>query len=101
MKQVSIIKIGLAILFVICLTDMPYGYFQLVRFIGVIGFLYLAFNEHQRKNWKMFYIISAILINPIFKISLGRGLWNIIDVAWSVILIGTIVLQKDKKQQPK
>jgi len=101
-KQETIVKVVLSILFVICLADMPYGYFQFVRFLGMIGFAFLAFNqiENENKGWMIFYIISAILINPIFKISLGRELWNIIDIIWSVILIGSILLTKNKEKSP-
>ena len=87
-------------MFVICLADMPYGYFQFVRFLGMLGFAFLAFNEYEKesKGWMMFYIISAILINPIFKISLGRELWNIIDIVWGIILIGTIIFDGNKRK---
>ena len=44
----KIIKIGLAILFFLCLADMPYGYYQLVRFAGLIGFAILAYQSNQR-----------------------------------------------------
>ena len=36
------IKIILAILFFICLADMPYGYYQIVRFAGMLGFVFLS-----------------------------------------------------------
>ncbi len=87
------IKIILSILFLICLFDMPYGYYQLVRFLGMIGFAYLGYTELKtnRNNWTIFYIVSAILINPIFKISLGRELWNIVDVIWAVILFYSLI----------
>ena len=76
------IKIVLALLLLGCLADMPYGYFQFVRFLGLIGFGLLAFQEKEKGNDGFFllWVVSAILINPIFKISLGRGLWNIVDV---------------------
>ena len=98
MKDTTIIKIGLTVLFLICLADMPYGYFQFVRFVGMIGFAYLAYNEYELKNnnWTIFYVASSILINPIFKISLGREIWNIIDVVWVLVLIGTL-FNKNKK----
>ena len=100
-NQISITKIVLAVLFVICLTDMPYGYFQFVRFLGMIGFSFLAFNEYERENkgWAIFYIVSAILINPIFKISLGRELWNIIDIIWAIILVVTVFYKRDKVEK--
>jgi hypothetical protein len=98
-NQISITKIVLAFLFIFCLADMPYGYFQFVRFLGMIGFAFLAFNEFEKekKGWAIFYIVSAILINPIFKISLGRELWNII----AIILVVTIFYDRDKLKKIK
>jgi hypothetical protein len=86
-----VIKVGLAMLLLGCLADMSYGYYQLVRFIGMISFGVLAFQERNRGSdgFFIFWLGSAILINPIFKISLGRELWNIVDVIWAVILLIT------------
>ncbi len=44
------IKIVLAILFFICLADMPYGYYQFVRFTGLIGFAVLAYQANQQER---------------------------------------------------
>lgn len=44
------IKIVLTILFLLCLLDMPYGYFQIVRFVGLIGFGILAFQSNENKQ---------------------------------------------------
>ena len=95
----KIIKIVLALLLLGCLADMPYGYFQFVRFLGLIGFGWLAFQEKEKSNDGFFalWTISAILINPIFKISLGRNLWNILDVVWAIILVVTMFLESPKK----
>ena len=94
------IKIGLAVLFLGCLAEMPYGYYQLVRFLGMIGFGILAFNENEKGNNGLFifWLLSAILINPIFKISLGRELWNTIDVIWAVILMGSLFFRNADQQ---
>jgi len=97
-KTDQIIKVPLIILFLLCLADMPYGYFQLVRFLGMFGFGVLAFNAYNRKD-NLFFIIwiaSAILINPIIKISLGRTLWNAIDVVWAIILSISIWTEKSR-----
>lgn len=92
----NILKISLAVLMILCLIDMPYGYYQFVRFIGLIVFGILAFNEYQKDHYFMmcFYGASAILINPIFKITLGRTLWNILDIFWAIILLGSIFVFK-------
>ena len=95
MNKTIVIKIILIILFLICLLDMPYGYYQFVRFTGMIGFGLLAFeNYHNNQTWFVIWISSALLINPFFKIALGRDMWNIIDVIWAVLLIVSMILNK-------
>jgi hypothetical protein len=91
----NIIKFFLAILLFICLLDMPYGYFQLVRYASLIGFLMLAFNSYHSGNGRMavVYVCLAILFQPFFKIALGRALWNIVDVfvgVWLLISLDNI-----------
>jgi hypothetical protein len=85
----NIIKIVLAVLFFLCLADMPYGYYQFVRFIALIGFAILAYQsaEEKKQTETIIYIALAILFQPLFKIALGRQLWNIIDVLVGVSLL--------------
>ncbi len=85
----KLIKLGLAILFFICLLDMPYGYYQLVRYLALVGFGYLAYESYQKNREKeiILYIALAILFQPIFKIALGRTIWNIVDVIVAIFLI--------------
>ncbi len=84
------IKIILAILMFICLADVPYGYFQFVRFIALIAFGLLAAQASQigRQNEMIISGALALLFQPIFKISLGRELWNMIDV---IVGIGLLI----------
>lgn len=100
----KLIKIVLVILLFSCLADMPYGYYQLVRFIALAGFSVLAYKEYQRKNdtGMFFYIGLAVLFQPLFKISLGRTIWNIVDVmvgVWLIISLfkPNIQLNRDEK----
>ena len=82
------IKIGLSIALLLCLFDMPYGFYQLVRFIALIGFSILAYNSNEDKTAQIVFIICALMFQPLFKISFGRTIWNIIDV---VVAIGLII----------
>ncbi|MCW5932254.1 MAG: hypothetical protein KIS69_11415 [Bacteroidetes bacterium] len=84
------IKIVLAVLLFACLLDMPYGFFQLVRFVALIGFGVLAFqaNKQGRQTEMIVFVALALLFQPFFKISLGRELWNVVDV---IVGIGLIV----------
>jgi len=94
-----IIKIILAILFFLCLLDMPYGYYMLVRVLAMTGFSILAYYMHkeERDLEMIIYICLAILFQPIVKIPLGRVLWNIIDVIVGLGLIISIFLRKSKE----
>ena len=90
------LKITLSILLVLCLLKMPYGYYQFVRFISCIVFAYLAYQENLNKSkLVLVYVALAVLFQPFVKISLGRELWNIVDVIVAVFLIGTIVKKKE------
>ncbi|WP_313599714.1 DUF6804 family protein [Epilithonimonas vandammei] len=93
-----IIKIVLSILFFICLLDMPYGYYQLVRFIALIGFGILAYQANQEQNQTLLviYCALALLFQPFFKIALGRELWNIVDVIVGMGLLISIFKGKSK-----
>ena len=95
----NIIKAILALLFVGCLADWEYGYYQLVRFTGMVGFIVLASFDKENKQMQILWISSAILINPIFKIGLGRTTWNIVDIIWAIILVVSIFIEKKINQE--
>ncbi len=99
----SIIKIGLAIILFLCLINMPFGYYQLVRFAAMAGFAYLAnsANKQSNKNVVFVYIALAILFQPFIKIALGRTLWNILDVIVGIGLLLSLAVRKDIKKQIK
>ena len=95
------IKIILAILFFICLLDMPYGFYLFVRFAGLIGFAILAYQAHEqgRQTEMIIYGGLALLFQPFFKIALGRQMWNVVDVVVGIGLIISIFM-KQKESQP-
>ncbi|MDP4265116.1 MAG: hypothetical protein Q8941_21490 [Bacteroidota bacterium] len=94
----KIIKIILAVLFFVCLFDMPYGYFQLVRFAAMLGFALLAYlsNEQKRSVEVIIYVALALLFQPFIKVALGRTIWNVVDVAVAVGLIGSLFIKRSK-----
>ena len=89
------IKIVLAILFFLCLADMPYGFYQFVRFAGLIGFTILAYqaNQQGRQTEMIIYGGLALLFQPFFKIALGRQIWNIVDVVVGIGLLISIFMK--------
>ena len=94
-----IIKVSLSILFLFCLLNMPYGYYQIVRFAGMVGFVLLAYlsSEKTKNPEVIIYIGLALLFQPFLKIALGRTVWNVVDVVVAVGLIGSLFVKEKTK----
>ena len=73
---------------------MPYSYYELVRFVALVGFAFLSYKHYENGNKSMSFIFAAlaILFQPLFKIALGRTLWNILDVVIGILLIISLFL---------
>ena len=90
MKQVSAV---LSLLLLLCLAPMPYGYYQLVRFVAMVVFGVMAYKYYEEKENVLAITFGALalLFQPFIKVALGRTMWNVVDV---VVAIGLIVLFK-------
>lgn len=110
---IGAVYIILSVLLLLCLAPMPYGYYQLVRFIamtvfGVMAWLFYATRntpglcapEEQKGYIKddsttilskvsmaIVWGALALLFQPFFKIALGRIAWNVVDVIVAGMLI--------------
>ena len=86
-----LLKLILAILLLLCLADMPYGFYQLVRFVAAGAFAYLSYEYLKLKKEGLGFVFAALalLFQPFFKIALGRVVWNIVDV---IVAIGLVIL---------
>ena len=83
LKQILIIAL------VLCLAPMPYGYYILVRYFAMIVFGLMTYQYYQEKkeNLMITFGALAVLFQPFIKISLGRVVWNIVDIAIAVVLL--------------
>ena len=110
---IGAVYIILSVLLLLCLAPMPYGYYQLVRFIamtvfGVLAWLFyttrntpgLCAPEEQKEHIKddsttilskvsmaIVFGALALLFQPFLKITLGRIVWNVVDVIVAGMLI--------------
>ena len=94
-----ILKLIIAVLLLLCLADMPYGYYNLVRFAATAAFVYLSYDYFKAKKDTLGFIFAAlaVLFQPFFKIALGRVIWNVVDVVVAVGLFYLIVAAFRKK----
>ena len=100
MKHVYLV---LAAMMLLCLAPMPYGYFQLVRFVAMVAFGMIAYRYYViNKNIAAWVFgLLALLFQPLFKIALGRTIWNVIDVLVAILLIAIFVYEKRMEQKTR
>ncbi len=83
------IKILIAILLVLGVFNMPYGFYQFLRIavciFGIIQFI-LLFKE--KSNWIALYFVLMVLFNPVWPIYLDKSLWKFIDLAAGGLVLG-------------
>ena len=85
-----ILKLIIAIMLILCLADMPYGFYELVRFAAAGAFIYLSYDYFKNKRDGLGFLFAGF--------ALGRVLWNIIDIVVAVALIFLIVRAFKKEQ---
>jgi hypothetical protein len=94
----NLIKLALAVLLLICLFHMPYGYYQLVRFIAVVGFAILTYYEYERQNIPLVIVFVGLMVlfQPLANIPLGRQAWIFVDVVVAAGLVVMVFVRNNK-----
>jgi predicted membrane protein len=105
MKKIKIIgslKLILSVFLLLCLIHMPFAFYELVRFVAMVGFAVCAYEYYQMKENGLCVTFAALvlLFQPFFKITLGRGMWNVVDVVVAVSLL-MLVYKESKKKDKK
>lgn len=101
--MIKSVKLILSISFFLCLATMPYGYYQLVRFMALIGFGILAYSAYQEKKQTeaVICVCLSILFQPFIKIVLGRDIWNIVDVVVGIGLLISLFARREATKSTK
>ena len=98
-EMITYLSPALAVVLLLCLAPMPYGYYQFVRFVAMVAFGFMAYKYHQAQNkiYAITFGVLALLFQPYVKIVLGREMWNIVDVVVALWLI--VIWIKTMKNQ--
>jgi hypothetical protein len=85
----------LAAMLLLCLAPMPYGYFMLVRFVMMVAFGWMAYRYYLNRKTIAMWVFGtlALLFQPIYKIALGRTVWNVVDVVVALLLIAMFIME--------
>lgn len=93
-------KIVLAALLLLCLLDMPYGFYILIRYVATVVFGYMAYSYYQ-ENKKELAIVAgalAVLFQPFIKFALGRFVWNVVDVVAAIALVVLVLVETKNRK---
>jgi hypothetical protein len=86
------VTIGAAIMLLIGIAEMPYGYYTLLKLVSTGVFLIATWIAYDRKlallPW--IYLLFAIIFNPLVKIHFEKEVWAWIDLAASILLVSTL-----------
>lgn len=95
--NIKLLYLLLSALLLLCLAPMPYGYYQLMRFISMVLFALFAYNYwiKEIKPLAIIYGALALLFQPFVKVALGREMWNVTDVV-ALGLIGIYLYENNK-----
>jgi len=95
-----ILKLIVAIILLLCLADMPYGFYTLVRFVSAFTFAFLSYDYFKSKKDGLGFVFAALalLFQPFFKVALGRTIWNIVDVVVTVGLLYLLISTFKRKR---
>jgi hypothetical protein len=87
------VKFIVAILLIICLFNMPRGYYQFVRISVFIYCIWLAYIEYFKGVYATAIpaLLCAVLFNPIVKFFITKKNWLLIDTALAICLVAWIV----------
>lgn len=100
MNALEIASAVLAVMLLVCLCPMPYGYFTIVRLAMAIlagCWAYKFFNDKQTAAG-VISIGVLILFQPLVKIYLDRDTWNFIDIILAVLLILLVFFQQTQNR---
>ena len=95
-----ILKLVIAIILLLCLADMPYGFYILVRFASTFAFAFLSYDYFKSKKDGLGFVFAAfvLLFQPFLKFALGRTIRNIVDVIVAIGLVYLIISTFKKKR---
>lgn len=89
MRPVFVPLFVVGLLLVALVPTMPYGYYQVMRWLIVAASLWLAMNCHGkgREGWVWVWGVIAGIYNPIFPVRASREVWTFVNLATVAVVV--------------
>ena len=80
-----------SLLLLIALLQMPYDYYQFLRWFITVASVFSVYTLAIRNEpiYMWFFIVLAILFNPIEPFHLQRETWKIIDILGATVFLSS------------
>lgn len=81
----------------------PYGYYVFLRWMTCPIFVWITWKAYSRGYGLLLAIaagILAVLFNPVLRVMLDRGKWEIINIAMIAVAIWSAAVSIKSNQQP-
>ena len=100
-KTLSIlVRIAAGLLLLFALGDMAYSYYLFLRIAICVGSIFLIWYFVSAKiEWLgWFFVIPAILFNPIVPIYMDKSIWQTIDFVFALFFFASLfAIGKEKR----
>ena len=84
MQRTRIVWLVVVVALVVALVpSMPYGYYQVMRWVVSAAGVWLALEAHRRgcEAWTWCLAVIAGIYNPIVPVHASRTVWSVVNVA--------------------
>ena len=80
-----IVAIGVGV----ALLPLPYGYYQVMRWIVAASCVWLAVSAHRAGNegWVWCWAVVAGVYNPVVPVHASRAVWSVVNLATIAIAV--------------
>jgi hypothetical protein len=78
-----------ALLCFAAVTNLPYGFYKLLRWVVCGVSFSLAYQSHNRGrlSWVWIFAFVAVIFSPVFRMPFEREVWRVFNVIAGVALI--------------
>ena len=92
--------IAAGFLFLALLPGLPFGYYQIMRWVVCGASCYGAFNakKKEKSGWIWAFIAIAVVFNPLLPIHFNRRVWQILDLVGAIMFLFSAKIFERKMQ---
>lgn len=92
----AVIKaVVIIVLIIAAATNQEYSFYTFTRWLVMSVSIYLTYKSliHNQKGFLIFYITTALIFNPFYKVWFQKKTWHLIDYLLAAIFLIIIIFE--------